>query len=233
MVSVDKAQIVKYRVNDQHFEILVDSDLAMQMRRGKSVSINDVLAINKIYKDSKKGLEVSPAALMAVFSTDNPAEVAKIIIQKGDIPLTADYKNKIREEKKKQVISYIHRYAVDPKTHLPHPITRLENAFEEAKVHIDENHDINKLIEEARKKLITVLPLKFEMKEIAIRIPSDYAAKSYGIVQSLGKILKNEWMGDGSWSVVIEIPGGMEEEMHDKLNSMCHGNVETKILKTR
>jgi ribosome maturation protein SDO1 len=33
----------------------------------------------------------------------------------------------------------IHRICIEPKSGLPHPIIRIENAMEEAKVKIDEN----------------------------------------------------------------------------------------------
>ena len=233
MVSVDKAQIAKYKFEGNNFEILIDSNLAMQMKQGKSVSINEILAVNKIFKDAKKGLEASTEKIKQIFKTDNPAEVARIIIEKGVVPVTAEYRNSLREQKRKQVVAYFQKYAVDPQTHLPHPATRIENAMAEAKVNIDEKHDIPKLVEEVKKKIMGIIPIKFEMKEVAIKIPADYAAKSYKLVQSLGKMLKDEWLSDGSWTVVLEIPGGMEEEMHSKLNSMCHGNVETKILKIK
>ena len=230
MVSVDKAQIAKYKKGGNHFEILIDSNLALQLKQGKQVSMADVLAVNRVFKDAKKGMEASSALLKEAFQTDDIMEIARQIIMHGEVHATAEFKSQLREQKRKQVVNIIHRNAVDPKTHIPHPVTRIESAMEEAKCKIDENVDAIKQVDEVLKKIRLILPIKFEQKEISIKIPADYAAKSYSVVTSFGKKLREDWQSDGSWVVVIEIPGGLEEEMHDKLNALTHGNVETKIL---
>ena len=74
---------------------------------------------------------------------------------------------------------------------------------------------------------------KFEVKEIQLKIPAEYAPKSYNILNNFGKRLKEGWLNDGSLSVVIELPGGLEQERYEKLNSLCHGNVESKVIATR
>ena len=45
MVNVDKAHIAKISMQGKHFEILIDSDKAMEFKAGKSVSLGDVLAV--------------------------------------------------------------------------------------------------------------------------------------------------------------------------------------------
>ena len=74
------------------------------------------------------------------------------------------------------------------------------------------------------------MTVSFVMKQIWIKISAQYAHKSQGTLRSLGKIIKENWGADGSWDAVIEIPGGMQEEFFDKLNSLTKGSVETKIL---
>ena len=74
------------------------------------------------------------------------------------------------------------------------------------------------------------MPIKFEIKEIAVKIPPEFAAKSYTILNSFGKKIREDWQTDGSLVVVLEMPGGLEEDFHNKLNALCHGDVETKIL---
>ena len=233
MVNVDQAHVVKLKTNGQEFEILVDSDKALALKGGANIDIRDVLAVQKIFSDARKGMEISPHALESVFKTHDVFEAAKQIIQKGEIHLTAEYKNQLKETKKKQIINIIHRNAVDPQMHIPHPISRIEAALEQAKFHVDEFKDVNKQVEDALKAIRIILPIKFEIKELAVKIPPEFAAKSYSVLNSFGKKLKEDWQSDGSLLVVLEIPGGLEEDLHSKLNALCHGNVETKILKVR
>lgn len=233
MVTVDEAIVAKLKTHGQNFEILVDCNGALALKGGKDIDIRSILAAQKIFSDAKKGLEAPENAMKSIFGTQDPLEVAKAIIKKGDIPLTTEYKEKLREEKKKQIINIIHRNAVDPQTHAPHPPQRIENALLEAKVHIDEFQNVQKQVQDIIKKIRPILPLKFEVKEVSVKLPPDYAAKSYGAVKEFGKIIREDWQTDGSWLAVVEIPGGLENDLYDKINKLTHGNAETKVLKVK
>ena len=131
------------------------------------------------------------------------------------------------------MISIIHKNGVDPRTHLPHPPQRIENAFAEAGFHVNEFKPVQEQVQEALKMLRPILPIKFEVKELAIKIPPEFAPKCYSIVRQFGTILREEWQTTGHWVAVVELPGGMESDFYDKLNRICHGNVESKILKIK
>jgi len=233
MVTVDQAVIAKLKIHGVNFEVLVDCNNAIAFKGGKEPDIKDILATQTIFSDSKKGEQASETQLKQIFGTTDPNEVAKEIIKKGEIQLTAEYRNKLKETKRKQIIDMIHRNGVNPKTHLPHPPARIEAALEEAKIHVDEYKPVQKQVQEILKKIRTILPIKFEIKEIAIKIPGDYAGKSYSVINNFGKIIKQEWQSNGSFVAVIEIPGGLEQDFYDKINSITHGNVESKLIKTR
>ena len=75
--------------------------------------------------------------LIKYFKTTDPTEVAKQILSRGELSLTTDQRRKMVEEKKKQIIQYINKSFVDPKTHVPHPPLRIESAMDEPRVIID------------------------------------------------------------------------------------------------
>lgn len=233
MVTVDQAIIARLNAHGHNFEILVDCANALALKSGKEVNMHDVLAAMRVFSDAKKGLEASETAMKQIFGTNDVNEVAKAIIQKGEIQLTQEYRESLRGEKRKQIIAIIHRNGVDPSTHLPHPPQRIENAFLEAKFHVDEFKPVQEQVQEALKKLRPILPIKFEIKELAIKITPEYAPKCYSTIKSFGTILREEWQTNGFWVGVVEIPGGMENDLYDKLNKICHGNVESKVLKTK
>ena len=233
MVTVDEAVIARLKMHGQDFEILVDCNSALALREGKNVDIKDVLAAQKIFADAKKGLEASEHAMQQIFQTADRLEIARQIIKKGEIQLTSEYRQDLREKKRRQIIGIIHRNGVDPKTHIPHPMTRIENAFEEAKFHVDEFLPVEQQIQEAIKKLKAILPIKFEVKELEVKIGPKYAGKAYSIVKTHGTILKEVWQDNGYFVAVVEMPGGLESEFYNKLNSICHGDAEVKVLKTK
>ena len=233
MVNVDDAVIARLKTQGHSFEILVECANALAIKEGKSVDMRDVMAAMQIFSDAHKGLVASEHAIKQIFNTIDVNEVANQIIHKGEIQLTQEYRENLREEKRKQIIAIIHRNGVDPKTHLPHPPQRIQNAFVEAKFHVDEFKPVQSQVQDALKVLRPILPIKFEVKEIAIKIPPEYAPKCYSTVKMFSTILREEWQTNGNWVAVVEIPGGMESDFYDKLNKICHGNVESKVLKTK
>ena len=128
MVNVDEAIIAKYEYCGEHFEILVDPDLAAEFRNldGQDVAIEDLLAVEEIFKDSKKGDKASEEAMLKIFETTDPIEVSKVILEKGHVQLTAEQKRQMQEDKRRLVINKISREAINPQSGLPHPAQRIE-----------------------------------------------------------------------------------------------------------
>ncbi len=232
MVDVDKAVVARYRFEGQNFEVLVDCDAALELRGGKEIPVDDILAADKVFLDAKKGLLASEAQMQKAFGTADVSEVAEKIIKKGEIQVTAEHRQRLREQKRKKILDMIRRNGVDPKTNLPHPASRLELAFEEAKVKIDEHRRAEDQVEAIVKQLRPILPIRFEKREIAIRIPAEYTGKAYSAVSGFGRLKKDEWLNDGSWACVVEIPAGMQGDLFDHINKITQGNVETKVLKS-
>lgn len=222
--------IAKLKTHGQVFEIVVDPDLAIDFKQGKEVEIREVLHAEDIFVDANKGTHASEIEMKKVFGTDDVLEVAKKILADGAIQLTSEYRDRIRAKKKKRIIDIIHRNGIDPKTKLPHPVQRLENALNEAKIHIDELKRAEDQVNDIVKKLTPILPIRFAKKEIQLVIPGEYATKLYGRISKFGEIKKEQWMNDGSWFAVVEIPAGLQNEFFDELNKETHGNMETKIL---
>lgn len=225
--------LARYKYMGENYEIVVDADKAVEYRNGSNIDLREILMAEKIFNDAHKGLFANEASMKNAFNTTDPLEIAKTILKKGEIQLTAEYRQKLRDEKKNRIIELIHRNGVDPKTNLPHPPQRIENAFLEAKVAIDEHKRAEDQIQDILKKIRLVLPIKFEIREIAVKIPPEYAAKSYSILKNFATIIKDEWQNDGSLVALVEMPAGLQQGFFDALNSATHGNAETKIVRVK
>ena len=191
--------IARIKKGGKHFEIAIDSDAAIAFKENRINEIRDVLKSEHIFTNSKKGELASEKELVQLFQTADPLEVASMIIKKGEIQLTAEHRAKLREEKRKKILEIIHTNGVDPRTHAPHPMTRLENAFEGAKIKIDDSKSAEAHIQDILRELRPILPINFEIKEIAVKIPAEFAMKCYSTVKSFGSMLREEWQKDGSW----------------------------------
>ncbi|AGK62179.1 rRNA metabolism protein, SBDS family [Archaeoglobus sulfaticallidus PM70-1] len=231
MVSLDKAVIARLRKHGENFEALVDPYLARDLKEGKEVNFDDLVAVEEVYKDSKKGERASIEELKKVFGTSNIQEIIKEIIREGEVQITAEQRKEMLEQKRKQIIDYISKNTVDPRTGTPHPPSRIERALEEARVHIDIFKKIEAQIKDIIKALKPILPIRVEEVEIAIKIPPEYAGKSISALYSFGNIIQEEWQKDGSWICVIRIPAGLKGDLLDLLARLTQGEALTKELK--
>ncbi len=50
-------------------------------------------------------------------------------------------------------------------------------------------------------------------------------------MKKIGTIQQERWLDDGSLQVNIEVLGGMQSELFQKLADLTHGQIESKILK--
>lgn len=230
MVSLEKAVIARLDTRGERYEVLVDPELALKLKRGEEVDMSSLLAVDTVFKDARKGDKAGVEHLKEIFGSSDPIEVAKAIIKKGEIQLTTEQRRKMLEDKRKQIVSIIAKNAINPQTNTPHPPGRIEKAMEEAKVNIDLWKTAEEQVPVVVKALRPIIPIRFEEKTLAVKIPPQYAAKAYPVIKPFGEIKKEEWQKDGSWIFLIDIPAGMVDDFLRELNSLTKGEVETKIL---
>ena len=231
MVSLDDAVIARLKKGEEHFEVLVDPYAAADLIDGKEIDIIQILAIDAIFKDSKKGTHASEETIKEKFGTDDVAEIAKQIVVNGDIQLTTEQRHKMQKNKKNRIIDTISRNAMDPKTKAPHPRQRIELAMDEAGVHIDPFKPVSEQVKTIIEALRPLMPISMEHVRISVKIPPEHIGKAYGIARNYGTLEREEWQSDGSWIGIIKIPAGMQTDFYDKLNDVTKGNVSTKFLK--
>ncbi len=230
MVSLDEAVIARLDSEGSHFEVLVDPHLAQKMREGDDVNIEDLLAIDEVFKDSSKGDRVSDEHIEKTFGTSDIEQVAKKIVLEGDIQLTTDQRRKMTEEKRKQIVTYIANHAINPQMKAPHPPQRIENAMTEARVHVDPFKPVEAQVKDVLTAIKPLIPIRLEKTTIAVKLSADNYGKVYKDITDFGIIKKEEWTGAGFWIGLVEIPAGMQADFFDRLNNKTHGDVETRIV---
>lgn len=226
----EKYTIARFTKDNEHFEVLVKPEKALQYRMRKISAITEALVTETVFSDANKGTKVSEEALRKAFGTTEPLKVAETILKRGTIQLTTEQRRKMIESKRKQIIAFISRQCVDPRTNLPHPPLRVEQSMEQIHYSIDPFKPVEQQAKEIIKLLRRVLPLKTEQIPVGVHIPAEYAAKAYGTVKGFGTIKREEWRGDGSWYGVLEMPAGLYGPFLEKIGEITKGRAEAKML---
>ena len=223
--------VAKFSFEGEKFEILVKPDPALEYKMGKRKDISAILVSDEIYTDSGKGTKPSAEKLLKAFKTEDLTEIAKIIMQKGDLNLTTDQRRKMIDDKKKQIVEFIVKTYVDPRTHLPHPPIRVELAMKDGRVSVDPQKSVDEQVKEIVEKLRSIIALKSENMELEIIIPAQYASQSYAVLKSVGTLKKEEWQNNGSLKAILEIPAAARPNVIDRLGSITKGSASVEVMK--
>lgn len=224
----DKFTVARLVLDGDKFELLVKPDPALEYKMGKRSDISGALVSDEIYSDANKGSRASSEKMMKHFKTTDSADVAKQILARGELNLTTDQRRKMVEEKKRQIVQFINRSFVDPKTHLPHPVVRIEAAMEEVRVPIDPF----KKVEDQAKTLVDalrkILPLRSETATLTVTVPPQFAAQSYSVLKSTGDLRSEEWLADGSLKAVLDMNASIRGQFLDRLGAVTKGSAQVR-----
>jgi ribosome maturation protein SDO1 len=228
---MDKITVVKYSYAGEKFEILVKPDPAFDYKLGKITEISKILVSDEIYTDSGKGTRASNELLVKVFKTEDIAKVAEIMMQKGDLNLTTEQRKKMTSDKRKQIVTFIAKTYVDPKTHLPHPPLRIEQAMTDGRVSVDPFKNSDEQIKDIIEKLRPIIPLKTENIILEISVPAQFVAQSYTVLKSTGSLKKEDWQPNGSLKAILEIPAAARPNVIDRLGAITKGTANVEVQK--
>jgi ribosome maturation protein SDO1 len=226
-----KYTTVRLTIEGEHFEILVNPEAALNFKLGKKVEPSQVIAVDQVFLDANKGLRVSSEKLKKYFNTDDQSKAALEILKRGELQLTQEQRRRLIEEKRKAVISIISKNYVDPKTLLPHPPLRIEQAMVEAKVSIDPFADPNEQTKAIVEKLRSILPLKSEKLKLSVRVSAQYAGQTIGVLKSFGDIVSQQYSQDGSLNAIVEIPAGSQPSLLERLASVTKGAAQATVVR--
>ncbi|MEI7961556.1 MAG: ribosome assembly factor SBDS [archaeon] len=231
MVRVEDAIIARLEKFGHKFEILVEPNLALEVRQGKLVPLESLLAADFVFKDAKAGDAQSPETLKKVFQTEDVGVIAIKIIKEGEVQLTTEQKRAMLAKRRIEVINFISRNTINPQTKTIHPIQRIENAMDAEKVHVDAFKSAEEQANEIVKAIRRQIPISMEKIDFAIKVPAQYAGRASSIIHKY-EIKKEEWLNDGSLAAEFLLPAGAKGDLLNELNSATHGEIIIKIIGT-
>ena len=235
MISLDEAVTAQLESHGARFEVLVDPDAALAIKRGEfDGELEDVIAAEDVFEDASRGDRPAESDLEKAFETTDPLEIIPEVIRRGEIQITAEQRRDMQAQKHKQLVDRIARNAINPQMDdAPHPPDRIENALEEAGFQVDPMDPVESQVDEALEALRPVIPIRFEEVTVAVQIPPEYAGSAQAKIRQYGDLEEEEWQADGSWIGVVTFPAGLQNDFYDLVNEETSGEAETRIVKDK
>ncbi|MFB6110728.1 MAG: ribosome assembly factor SBDS [Halodesulfurarchaeum sp.] len=233
MISLDDAVTARLESHGARFEVLVDPDAALAIKRGEfEGDLEDVIAARDVFENASRGDRPAESDIETVFGTTDPMEIIPEVIKRGEIQITAEQRQKMLERKRRKLIDRIARNAVNPQMDdAPHPPDRIESALEEAGFDVDPMEPVEAQIEDALDALRPVIPIRFDEVTMAVQVPPDYAGSAQSQIREFGDLEREEWQADGSWIGVLTFPAGLQDDFYDLVNEHTSGEAEVTIVR--
>jgi len=216
----------RVKKNGKHFEVLVDLDEALKVRKGEG-NLNAAVLTEAVFHNLKSGEQAGVNDLDIAFGTSDFMTVAERIIKEGEVVRTAESMRESQDKKYKQVVDFLVRNAVSPEGR-PYTPDRIMKALKEARVNV-KNKPIEGQVGEILDQLGEVLPLSVEKRKVKLLIPAIHSGKAYGIVKEF--MIREDWKNNGDLEVIVEMPSGLVMDFYDKVNGATSGSVMSEELK--
>ncbi|KAL9642524.1 hypothetical protein ABK040_011091 [Willaertia magna] len=222
--------LVKYKKDGKTFEVLVKPNSVIAFREGK-LTLDKTIFAEEIYSNYSKGERCKEKDLEETFTTEkNNNEILTKILNEGEYHLSTQERKEKVEQKRKQMLQYLHKTYIDPKTNICHPITRLETALDSVKYNVDPFMPAEKQVAAIYSKLVEKIPLKKSQIEANITLKNYQIGSCMGILLKYGKILSQDYNEDIQATIVtIEISPGDFERLMSDLNTATKGDFNMSI----
>jgi ribosome maturation protein SDO1 len=209
-------QLVKYKADkNTTFELMTKKGTVLQYQEGK-LGLSSVLFADEIFTDQARGLRANEADLIKYFNTTNVEECAKVILEKGELQLTAAERREKVQKKRAEMVNYVHKYYMDPRTKTPHPVVRIEAAFDQLKLNIDPDQAAERQVQEkVLKRLPEVLPIKKCEMSGTLTISNKVVGPAMGLVRKYCQVTGETYTSGNCVMQVSFVPGDYDVFMND------------------
>lgn len=229
-VDLGDLSLIRLSTHGKRLELIVNPEKAWLYKQGEDVPLEDICEGFTIFENISKGLKASEEDLKDIFGVDDEKEIAKLMIERGELLITQEQRNKFLKEKRDEILEYLVSHAVNPKTKNPQPIARIEKAMEDAGVRIDRNEPAPDQARRIIKEIQSILPITIETATIEYIIPAKDTGKLYGLIQGSGEVLKEDWGNDGTLTLLSKVPAGLVGANLEKISDVSKGRVRSTVI---
>ncbi len=202
----EKESIARLVIKGNRFEVLIDAERALNYKLKRIPWTEKILKIDQIWKDYRKGERASNELLTKSFATKETYQVAKKIVDEGELQIPAALRKRLTEEKRRAIMNIISKIAFDPKTNYPIPLLRIEQAFETISLQVDPFKEPEEQLRPALRELKKIIPLKLKEAEIELVFPPELFAPVSGFLDAFGDISRAPSRKGDFMTMAVKVP---------------------------
>jgi len=220
-------QLVRFKTGKITLELMTYPGSCAKYRK-QQLGRDNVLVSDVIWKNQAKGDRANDSDLVTAFNTDKTDDCIEQILQNGEIQISAAEKREKIEQRRREIINYIHKYYIDPKTKTSIPVVRIESALYELKFRVDAEESVVNQVQDIMKRLPEIIPIKKSEITGTLRVPHAHVGAATAIVQKYTQVNRENYDADGSVMDVSLVPGDFDAFVAE-LNRVTRGEATFEI----
>ncbi|MCE7734687.1 MAG: ribosome assembly factor SBDS [Candidatus Heimdallarchaeota archaeon] len=229
-IDLGKFSLVRYQTHGKRLEIIVNPHNAWLSRQGEEIPIEEIVEGFTVFENFSKGLKADITTLQDILGVVGEKEIISKILEKGELQITQEQRKQFLKEKRDEIIDFLVKHAVNPKTKSPHPAARIEKAMDDAGVQIDRKEPAPDQARKIIKEIQRIIPIQIETAKIECIVPPKDTGKLYGFIQGSGEVIKESWGKDGALTMIIQIPAGIVVKILEDLSDRSKGRVQATVI---
>lgn len=194
----------------------------MNWRSGVEKDLQEVLQSNTIFLNVSKGNVAAEKDLVAAFGTDDLNAIAQLILEKGELQVSAKEREHEADNKFKDIACVIAEKCINVETKRPFPVGTIEQCLRDIHFSIHPTKSAKQQALEAIRELEKTLPIQRASMRLRILLPTKVGKAVKAKLAPLWKTLEDEQFHaqhELVWSVLGSVCFFL----------ICHGHLDCRF----
>jgi len=221
--------IVRYSKNGKRFELACYPNKVLDWRRKTETDLDEVLQAQMVFTNVSKGAFAAAKDLLAVFGTEDHLQCALVILEKGEVQVTAKERQVEADSKLHDIATVVATKCINRETRRPFPVATIETAMKDLHFSINPNRSAKQQALEVIKMLQDTMPIERAQMRIRIEVPTKAGKDVKKAIEALVATFESESWAVNFISTLLLTPGNYRE-FEEKFMSATKGQGTMEIL---
>ncbi|XP_014240179.1 ribosome maturation protein SBDS isoform X2 [Cimex lectularius] len=193
--------------------------------------IDEVLQTHTVFTNVSKGQVAKKEDLIKAFGKDEPTEICKIILQKGELQVSDKERQNQLDSLFKDIATNVAEKCINPESKRPYPVSMIEKAMKDIHFSIKPNRNAKQQTLDVIPQLKAVMPLERAQMRLRVAFSGKESRKLRTQLVKLTTSVETEnWNSEGELELVCLIDPGRYREVDELIHSVKNSNGLLELL---
>lgn len=229
-IRLTNVAIVRMKKGGKRFEIACYRNKVVSWRNDIEKDIDEVLQTHSVFTNVSKGQVAKKEDLIKAFGKDDPTEICKEILAKGELQVSDKERTSQLESLFKDIATTVADKCVNPETKRPYPVSMIEQTMKDVHFSVKPNRNAKQQALDVIPMLKEAIPLERAQMRLRVVVAGKEARKLRDkLVKLTSKVECEDWES-GTLNFVCLIDPGHFRAIDELVRSETKGAGQLELL---